>query len=75
MRVKKKNGVACFHCRYEPLMLRKPDRRRSTTQTWSFRDGKLTCGIHGLVVQVSTDNTLNLTVADTDDSHLGVVLQ
>ncbi|PKU31085.1 vacuolar protein sorting-associated protein 13d isoform x1 [Limosa lapponica baueri] len=25
--------------RYEPLMLRKPDRRRSTTQTWSFRDG------------------------------------
>ncbi|KAJ7306493.1 hypothetical protein JRQ81_009848 [Phrynocephalus forsythii] len=38
--------------RYEPLMLRKPDRRRSTTQTWSFRDGKLACGIHGLVVQV-----------------------
>ncbi|XP_043387413.1 vacuolar protein sorting-associated protein 13D isoform X3 [Chelonia mydas] len=37
--------------RYEPLMLRKPDRRRSTTQTWSFRDGKLTCGMHGLVVQ------------------------
>ncbi|XP_074831975.1 intermembrane lipid transfer protein VPS13D isoform X2 [Carettochelys insculpta] len=37
--------------RYEPLMLRKPDRRRSTTQTWSFQDGKLTCGIHGLVVQ------------------------
>ncbi|XP_071432103.1 intermembrane lipid transfer protein VPS13D isoform X4 [Pithys albifrons albifrons] len=37
--------------RYEPLMLRRPDRRRSSTQTWSFRDGKLTCGIHGLVVQ------------------------
>ncbi|XP_044891051.1 vacuolar protein sorting-associated protein 13D isoform X5 [Felis catus] len=37
--------------RYEPLMLRKPDRRRSTTQTWSFREGKLTCGLHGLVVQ------------------------
>uniref|UniRef100_A0A8C3DPQ3 Vacuolar protein sorting 13 homolog D n=1 Tax=Corvus moneduloides TaxID=1196302 RepID=A0A8C3DPQ3_CORMO len=37
--------------RYEPLMLRRPDRRRSTTQTWSFRDGKLACGIHGLVVQ------------------------
>ncbi|XP_007463251.1 PREDICTED: vacuolar protein sorting-associated protein 13D [Lipotes vexillifer] len=37
--------------RYEPLMLRKPDRRRSTTQTWSFREGKLTCGSHGLVVQ------------------------
>ncbi|XP_075461165.1 intermembrane lipid transfer protein VPS13D isoform X3 [Ascaphus truei] len=37
--------------RYEPLMLRKPDRRRSTTQTWSFRDGKLTCSLHGLVVQ------------------------
>lgn len=32
-------------------MLRKPDRRRSTTQTWSFREGKLTCGLHGLVVQ------------------------
>ncbi|XP_072833810.2 intermembrane lipid transfer protein VPS13D [Pogona vitticeps] len=38
--------------RYEPLMLRKPDRRRSTTQTWSFRDGKLVCGMHGLAVQV-----------------------
>ncbi|XP_049474024.1 intermembrane lipid transfer protein VPS13D isoform X6 [Panthera uncia] len=37
--------------RYEPLMLRKPDRRRSTTQTWCFREGKLTCGLHGLVVQ------------------------
>ncbi|XP_039698117.1 intermembrane lipid transfer protein VPS13D isoform X2 [Pteropus medius] len=37
--------------RYEPLMLRKPDRRRSTTQTWSFREGKLTCGLRGLVVQ------------------------
>ncbi|XP_052031847.1 LOW QUALITY PROTEIN: intermembrane lipid transfer protein VPS13D [Apodemus sylvaticus] len=37
--------------RYEPLMLRKPDRRRSTTQTWSFHEGKLTCGLHGLVVQ------------------------
>ncbi|XP_069467009.1 intermembrane lipid transfer protein VPS13D [Ambystoma mexicanum] len=38
--------------RFEPLMLRKPDRRRSTTQTWCFRDGKLTCGLSGLVVQV-----------------------
>ncbi|XP_069096842.1 intermembrane lipid transfer protein VPS13D isoform X1 [Pleurodeles waltl] len=38
--------------RYEPLMLRKPDPRRSTTQTWRFRDGKLTCGLSGLVVQV-----------------------
>uniref|UniRef100_A0A6I8NRD1 Vacuolar protein sorting 13 homolog D n=1 Tax=Ornithorhynchus anatinus TaxID=9258 RepID=A0A6I8NRD1_ORNAN len=37
--------------RYEPLMLRKPDPRRSTTQSWSFQDGKLTCGLHGLVVQ------------------------
>lgn len=35
-------------------MLRKPDRRRSTTQTWSFRDGKLVCGMHGLVVQVGS---------------------
>ncbi|EQB79033.1 vacuolar protein sorting 13 D-like protein [Camelus ferus] len=39
--------------RYEPLMLRKPDRRRSTTQTWSFREGRLTCGLHGLVVQIT----------------------
>ncbi|KAM4015734.1 LOW QUALITY PROTEIN: intermembrane lipid transfer protein VPS13D [Anomaloglossus baeobatrachus] len=37
--------------RYEPLMLRKPDRRRSTTQTWYFRDGKLSCSLPGLVVQ------------------------
>ncbi|XP_063173560.1 intermembrane lipid transfer protein VPS13D isoform X1 [Candoia aspera] len=37
--------------RYEPLMLRKPDRRRSTTQTWSFQDGQLLCGMHGLAVQ------------------------
>ncbi|XP_063292174.1 intermembrane lipid transfer protein VPS13D isoform X2 [Pelobates fuscus] len=37
--------------RYEPLMLRKPDRRRITTQTWCFRDGKLSCSLHGLVVQ------------------------
>ncbi|XP_077106391.1 intermembrane lipid transfer protein VPS13D isoform X2 [Ranitomeya variabilis] len=37
--------------RYEPLMLRKPDRRRSTTQTWCFRDGKLSCSLPGLVVQ------------------------
>ncbi|CAN2388149.1 Vacuolar protein sorting 13 homolog D (S. cerevisiae) [Pristimantis euphronides] len=37
--------------RYEPLMLRKPDRRRSTTQTWSFQDGKLSCSLPGLVVQ------------------------
>ncbi|XP_053307347.1 intermembrane lipid transfer protein VPS13D [Spea bombifrons] len=37
--------------KYEPLMLRKPDRRRITTQTWCFRDGKLSCSLHGLVVQ------------------------
>ncbi|XP_018408139.1 PREDICTED: vacuolar protein sorting-associated protein 13D [Nanorana parkeri] len=37
--------------RYEPLMLRKPDRRRSTTQTWCFRDGKLSCSLPELVVQ------------------------
>ncbi|XP_059722821.1 intermembrane lipid transfer protein VPS13D isoform X2 [Haemorhous mexicanus] len=43
--------AAVTNNRYEPLMLRRPDRRRSTTQTWSFQDGKLTCGIHGLVVQ------------------------
>ncbi|XP_069804325.1 intermembrane lipid transfer protein VPS13D isoform X2 [Dendropsophus ebraccatus] len=40
--------------RYEPLMLRKPDRRRSTTQTWCFRDGKLSCSLPGLVVQART---------------------
>nr|XP_021397725.1 vacuolar protein sorting-associated protein 13D isoform X2 [Lonchura striata domestica] len=43
--------AAVTNNRYEPLMLRRPDRRRSTTQTWSFQDGRLTCGIHGLVVQ------------------------
>ncbi|XP_040182653.1 vacuolar protein sorting-associated protein 13D [Rana temporaria] len=37
--------------RFEPLMLRRPDRRRSTTQTWCFRDGKLSCSLSGLVVQ------------------------
>nr|XP_006005250.1 PREDICTED: vacuolar protein sorting-associated protein 13D [Latimeria chalumnae] len=36
---------------YEPLMLRKPDRRRKTTQTWNFLEGRLTCGLPGLVVQ------------------------
>ncbi|KAG5282212.1 hypothetical protein AALO_G00053510 [Alosa alosa] len=37
---------------YEPLMLRRPDSRRSTTQTWHFSDGMLTCGLPRLVVQV-----------------------
>ncbi|XP_066547335.1 intermembrane lipid transfer protein VPS13D isoform X1 [Amia ocellicauda] len=36
---------------YEPLMLRRPDRRRSTTQTWHFSSGMLTCGLPRLVVQ------------------------
>ncbi|XP_041130652.1 vacuolar protein sorting-associated protein 13D-like isoform X3 [Polyodon spathula] len=36
---------------FEPLMLRKPDSRRSTTQTWYFSAGKLTCGLPRLVVQ------------------------
>lgn len=69
--------LAPCHCRYEPLMLRKPDRRRSTTQTWSFRDGKLTCGIHGLVVQVSTDEKLNFFECCWYrwQSHLGLVLK
>ncbi|XP_072553553.1 intermembrane lipid transfer protein VPS13D isoform X2 [Salminus brasiliensis] len=37
---------------YEPLMLRRPDSRRSTTQTWHFSSGMLTCGLPRLVVQV-----------------------
>ncbi|XP_033825826.1 intermembrane lipid transfer protein VPS13D isoform X2 [Periophthalmus magnuspinnatus] len=37
---------------YEPLMLRRPDSRRSTTQTWYFSSGMLTCGLPRLVVQV-----------------------
>lgn len=37
---------------YEPLMLRRPDSRRSTTQTWYFSAGMLTCGLPRLVVQV-----------------------
>ncbi|XP_053704503.1 intermembrane lipid transfer protein VPS13D [Synchiropus splendidus] len=37
---------------YEPLKLRKPDPRRSTTQTWYFSSGMLTCGLPRLVVQV-----------------------
>ncbi|XP_043974274.1 vacuolar protein sorting-associated protein 13D isoform X2 [Gambusia affinis] len=38
--------------RFEPLMLRRPDSRRSTTQTWYFSEGMLTCGLPRLVVQV-----------------------
>ncbi|XP_035500343.2 vacuolar protein sorting-associated protein 13D isoform X1 [Scophthalmus maximus] len=37
---------------FEPLMLRRPDSRRSTTQTWYFSSGMLTCGLLRLVVQV-----------------------
>ncbi|XP_058265239.1 intermembrane lipid transfer protein VPS13D isoform X4 [Hemibagrus wyckioides] len=37
---------------YEPLMLKRPDTRRSTTQTWHFCSGMLTCGLPRLVVQV-----------------------
>ncbi|XP_076023177.1 intermembrane lipid transfer protein VPS13D isoform X2 [Genypterus blacodes] len=37
---------------FEPLMLRRPDLRRSTTQTWYFSSGMLTCGLPRLVVQV-----------------------
>ncbi|KAI5095714.1 vacuolar protein sorting-associated protein 13D isoform X1, partial [Silurus meridionalis] len=37
---------------YEPLMLKRPDPRRSTTQTWHFSSGMLTCGLPRLVVQV-----------------------
>lgn len=41
----------------EPLMLRRPDSRRSTTQTWYFSGGKLTCGLSRLVVQVGPLNS------------------
>uniref|UniRef100_UPI0037E8D5D5 intermembrane lipid transfer protein VPS13D n=1 Tax=Semicossyphus pulcher TaxID=241346 RepID=UPI0037E8D5D5 len=37
---------------FEPLMLRRPDSRRSTTQTWYFSSDMLTCGLPRLVVQV-----------------------
>lgn len=37
---------------FEPLKLRRPDSRRSTTQTWNFSSGMLTCGLPRLVVQV-----------------------
>uniref|UniRef100_A0A8C4Q045 Vacuolar protein sorting 13 homolog D n=1 Tax=Eptatretus burgeri TaxID=7764 RepID=A0A8C4Q045_EPTBU len=36
----------------EPLIIRSPDRRRRATQTWTFKNGQLTCGLTGLVVQV-----------------------
>uniref|UniRef100_A0A3Q3FFG1 Vacuolar protein sorting 13 homolog D n=1 Tax=Labrus bergylta TaxID=56723 RepID=A0A3Q3FFG1_9LABR len=36
---------------FEPLMLRRPDSRRSTTQTWYFCSDMLTCGLPRLVVQ------------------------
>ncbi|XP_037627751.1 vacuolar protein sorting-associated protein 13D isoform X2 [Sebastes umbrosus] len=39
---------------FEPLMLRRPDSRRSTTQTWYFSSGMLTCGLPRLVVQVKS---------------------
>lgn len=39
---------------FEPLKLRRPDSRRSTTQTWNFSSGMLTCGLPRLVVQVGS---------------------
>ncbi|KAJ3586857.1 hypothetical protein NHX12_013249 [Muraenolepis orangiensis] len=39
---------------FEPLMLRRPDSRRSTTQTWYFSSGMLTCGLPRLVVQAQS---------------------
>ncbi|XP_078281630.1 intermembrane lipid transfer protein VPS13D isoform X1 [Rhinoraja longicauda] len=47
-------GVAAVtDCRYEPLMLRKPERRRGTTQSWYFQDGRLSCGQTRMVVQIT----------------------
>uniref|UniRef100_A0A3Q2P4M1 Vacuolar protein sorting 13 homolog D n=1 Tax=Fundulus heteroclitus TaxID=8078 RepID=A0A3Q2P4M1_FUNHE len=45
-------GLAAVSDNFEPLMLRRPDSRRSTTQTWYFSSGMLTCGLPRLVVQV-----------------------
>ncbi|KAM4652130.1 intermembrane lipid transfer protein VPS13D [Discoglossus pictus] len=65
--------------RYEPLMLRKPDRRRSTTQTWCFRDGKLTCSLYGLGVQARNgvsglaDGAEAVLGPDASLEHLGAV--
>ncbi|XP_059807841.1 intermembrane lipid transfer protein VPS13D [Hypanus sabinus] len=44
---------AVTDCRFEPLMVRKPERRRSTTQSWYFQDGRLSCGQPRMVVQVT----------------------
>ncbi|XP_032904331.1 vacuolar protein sorting-associated protein 13D isoform X4 [Amblyraja radiata] len=47
-------GVAAVtDCRYEPLMLRNPDRRRGTSQSWYFQDGRLSCGQTRMVVQIT----------------------
>merc|ERR1719228_2466345 len=47
---------------FVPLMLRKPDPRRSLTQRWKFtEDGRLCCQHHGLYVQAK-DGYLGLTV-------------
>ncbi|XP_055514974.1 LOW QUALITY PROTEIN: intermembrane lipid transfer protein VPS13D [Leucoraja erinacea] len=47
-------GVAAVtDCRYEPLMLRNPDRRRGTSQCWYFQDGRLSCGQTRMVVQIT----------------------
>lgn len=43
---------------FEPLKLRRPDSRRSTTQTWNFSSGMLTCGLPRLVVQVGSPPSL-----------------
>lgn len=56
-----KRGVSLFVLpSFEPLMLRRPDSRRSTTQTWYFSSGMLTCGLPRLVVQVGTPSSVDL---------------
>ncbi|XP_072334512.1 intermembrane lipid transfer protein VPS13D isoform X1 [Scyliorhinus torazame] len=45
--------AAITDSRNEPLMLKKPERRRSCTQTWCFRDGRLSCGMARMIVQAS----------------------
>ncbi|XP_010785847.1 vacuolar protein sorting-associated protein 13D-like, partial [Notothenia coriiceps] len=47
---------------FEPLMLRRPDSRRSTTQTWFFSSGMLTCGLPRLVVQVGTPSCVYMSL-------------
>ncbi|XP_041061622.1 vacuolar protein sorting-associated protein 13D [Carcharodon carcharias] len=58
--------------RYEPLMLKKPEWRRSSTQTWFFHDGRLSCGMPRMVVQVSKGLYDGVEVVLGPDPSLGL---